>query len=116
MALPVAAGLLDAGRVARANAAMARLFQAPPERLEGRSIWDFVAGGGAEELQQRYAARLRGEAVTTRYEMELVRPDGSHFEVESDAQALDGRRTLVIFRTARTCRPQASVSPRGSIH
>ena len=98
-ALPVAVALLAEGRVVRTNPAMAELFRCPPEKLQGRSVWEFVSGGAdLERLQGRYAARLRGEAVTPIYEMELKRDDGTTMRVESTARALDEHRTMVVFR------------------
>ncbi|MBS2028345.1 MAG: GAF domain-containing protein [Deltaproteobacteria bacterium] len=104
-ALPVAVALLADGRVVRTNPAMAELFRCAPEKLQGRSIWEFVSGGGnLERLQDRYAARLRGETVTPVYEMELQRDDGTALRVESTARALDEQRTIVVFRELPTGR------------
>ena len=104
-ALPVAVALLADGRVVRTNPAMAELFRCAPEKLQGRSIWEFVSGGGdLERLQGRYAARLRGETVTPVYEMALQRDDGTSFRVESSARALDEQRTVVVFRELPTGR------------
>jgi PAS domain S-box-containing protein len=60
------------------NRPLARLLgYESPDELTGKRIWEFIAPGEHERVKEYTRLRIRGEPAPPRYELEMVRRDGS---------------------------------------
>ena len=70
------------GRYVYVNSRMAEVVGYPVERLLEMSFGDLLRPDDARALNERYARRMSGEAVPSRYELTAVRADGRLVPVE----------------------------------
>lgn len=69
-----------------ANKRLYQLLGYEDGELEGKEHWVVYHPDYREITRERAAARMRGEAVPSRYEVRLLRKDGSSFEAEINAK------------------------------
>jgi PAS domain S-box-containing protein len=73
----------EGGEIKFANAALARLLGYDhPSDLVGRPLLPLIAPEFRDEVRERVAARLRGEAVSSVVQMEALKKDGSRLWIQ----------------------------------
>ena len=77
--------MADEGRLLFANAAFARMAGYAADEVIGMPFLDFVPEDQRAMVADRVRRRLAGEDVPTRYEIDLLRKDGTRFSVEASA-------------------------------
>jgi PAS domain S-box-containing protein len=85
----------EAGHIQYANERARDLFGFGGGPLAGLTIEDYVAPEYREGLRERHERRIRGEAVPTQFDYEVLRPDGTRVWVEAKVTpvVVDGRIT-----------------------
>ena len=101
--------MTDQGRILFANDAFASMSGHAGEELAGMSFLDFVPEDQRGMIADRVRRRLAGEDVPARYEIDLLRKDGTRFSVEASAGVITvagAQRDLVLLHDI-TARKQA---------
>jgi PAS domain S-box-containing protein len=98
--------IIQDGLVGFANPRLAELWGGTVEEILGHSFTEFVMPDQISFIRERYLMRMRGDPVSSVYEMSLRKKDGGPLEVEFNANTitLGGRLAdLVVVRdvTAR---------------
>jgi PAS domain S-box-containing protein len=91
--------IVRGGRIVYASEGVAALAGRAVDEIVGRPFEEFVVADERAELLDRYARRLRGEALPDRYELTLALPDGRRGRVEVHVEE-DGADMLVHLRDA----------------
>ncbi len=80
---PYGIGVIQNDRLVLANPTLARILgHRSSADLEGRSILDFVEDGSRRSFNLLAQRKLRDEAIPSKFEVQLCRPDGTRVEVE----------------------------------
>ncbi|HXE90462.1 MAG TPA: PAS domain S-box protein [Terriglobales bacterium] len=113
-AAPVAIGILDEGRLVYVNAAAEELFGRSREELVSADLWPLIHPESVPLMQQRAAARLRGEPVPSRYQVRILRKDGTArwLDVGAARSEFAGRPCIVLAGYDITDHRQAEASLR----
>jgi PAS domain S-box-containing protein len=99
-------GLIRAGKIVFANDRLVDYLGRTRDELVGTPFLDHVAPADRARVAERHARRVRGEAVPSSYDIELVRKDGSSrhaevhvaFEPSGDVAFELADRTPVVAR------------------
>ncbi|MEJ2716245.1 MAG: PAS domain S-box protein [Deltaproteobacteria bacterium] len=75
-------------KIVFANSRLHKMLGYARGELEGKEHWRVYHPDYQEITRQRAQARMRGESVPSRYEVRLLRKDGSSFEGEVNARAI----------------------------
>lgn len=81
--------LIQHGRVVFANSAMERMLGVGPQELVGREYMSLIAAEDIAAQSLRRREREQGSRTTQRYEIHLLRSDGSTFLCEVLAEAIE---------------------------
>ncbi len=96
--------VLQDGQVKFGNKKLFTLFEYAPEDIIHKSFIDYVAPEHRALVAKRYADRLAGKDVESRYEFELLAKNGEHIPilVSSSLTVFEGRpATMAIVRDMR---------------
>jgi PAS domain S-box-containing protein len=80
------------------NDAFAKITGIPVEKLLGLNAFSLLDEDERKRVQERYAARLRGENPTDSYEVEFVRRDGTRSRVRMEPRVLGPTEALILIR------------------
>ena len=75
-------------KIVFANRCLHKMLGYDDGELEGKEHWRVYHPDYQEMTRERALARMRGESVPSRYEVRLLRKDGSSFEGEVNARAI----------------------------
>lgn len=101
--VPLATGVISGGKLVDGNAALLEILDARREDLGG-DVFEFVALEDRDRVRDRYARRVRGEAVPDSYEFVLVSKRGERKLVEIFVARPMERDRLVFQLADRTAR------------
>ena len=97
------------GRIVFANSAAADIFGCTPSEMLELTMWDFMLPSEVPRLKAYGHARIEGDPVPERYQMQARRLDGTPMELEFlvCTEINEGQRVFHIFVQNRTNEHQA---------
>ncbi|HTY24270.1 MAG TPA: PAS domain S-box protein [Desulfomonilaceae bacterium] len=91
----------DGTKILFANSRECEMLGYRKEELEGMGLFLTVHPDDREFVRRRAEARMRGETVSPRYEIRLVRKDGSSLDVETTARPITLQNKLCLQEWVR---------------
>ncbi len=93
--------LVHRDRIVFANRAAGALLGVDPEQLAGRAVTDLVRPAYRAVTRKNIAARLAGEPVPDRFELQLISGDDAGLWAEAGSAVIDYRGQKAILTIAR---------------